>query len=264
MTELESKPKRLAKKRTRKHVQLTLDQSRTPTGHGGWRPGAGRPRGRTKVAHERREHVAPSCPQHITLRLVAGLGSLRAARRVAIVRDAIRQGQRDTFRIVHFTVLGNHVHLIVETPSAMARARGVQGLKVRIARRLNPQLGRRGALFADRYHARALTSPREVRNAIRYVLNNARHHEVEAGMLLDRDWIDPCSSAAWFDGWTRPIRADAPWKRDLLAMPPPTVPPTVWLLATGWKRHGRLAFEEVPGDRRVHEEVRSRAARSGR
>ena len=263
MAELESKPKRLAKKRTKKHVQLTLDQARKPTGHGGWRPGAGRPRGRTKVAHEKREHVAPSHPQHVTLRIVSGLGSLRAARRVAVVRDAIRRAQRDSFRIVHFNVLGNHLHLIVETPSAKARARGVQGLEIRIARRLNPLLGRRGALFADRYHTRALKTPREVRNAIRYVLNNARHHEVEAGMLMERDWVDPCSSGAWFDDWKHPMRGDAPWKRDLLAMPRPTVAPTVWLLTSGWKRHGLIAFDEVPGDRHVHEEVRSRAARIG-
>ena len=254
----------LKARRRKRHVQLSLDQARTPTGHGGWRLGAGRPRGRTKVAHEKREHVAPSHPQHVTLRVVAGLGSLRAAHRFRVVRDAIRQAQRDSFRIVHFNVLGNHLHLIVETPSAKARARGVQGLEVRLARRLNPQLGRSGALFSDRYHLRALRTPREVRNAIRYVLNNARHHEVEAGMLLDCDWFDPCSSGAWFDGWRRPIRADASWKRDLLAMPPPTVPASVWLLTTGWKRHGLIGFDEVPGDRHVHEEVRSRATRSGR
>ena len=264
MARLESKPKRRVKQRTKKHVQLTLDQARKPTGHGGWRPGAGRPRGRTKVPHEKREHVASSQPQHVTLRVVAGVGSLRATRRFAVVRDAIRAAQRESFRIVHFSVLGSHLHLIVETPSARARARGMQGLKVRIARRLNPQLRRTGALFADRYHTRALKTPRDVRNAIRYVLNNARHHEVERGMLLGRDWIDPCSSAAWFDGWMRPIRSDMPWKRDLLAMLAPTVPPTVWLLTTGWKRHGLLGFDEVPGDRRVHEEVLSRIARSGR
>jgi hypothetical protein len=123
------------------------------------------------------------------------------------------------------------------------------------ARRINAARGRRGKLFAHRYHARYLKSPREVRNALRYVLLNRRHHAAEKRVeralattqapRFSRYWIDPCSSAAWFDGWAQPIRPDEPWKRALLAMTPPTLKPTVWLLTTGWKRHGLLHFDEV-------------------
>ncbi len=100
-----------------------------------------------------------------------------------IVREIIgTAGHREDFRVVHFNVLGNHLHLMV-----------------RLARRINKHLGRTGALFRERYHARALRTPREVRNAIRYVLLNGRHHAAERGQLLAPTWIDPYSSALWFD-----------------------------------------------------------------
>jgi hypothetical protein len=77
------------------------------------------------------------------------------------------------------------------------------------------------------------------------VLLNRKHHASEKKYA--RQWIDPCSSAAWFDGWTQPVRGDEPWKRELLAMERPTAKATVWLLTTGWKRHGLLRFDERPG-----------------
>src|SRR5205085_181870 len=133
--------------RARTHVQLALDAARPRTGHGGWRPGAGRPRGRTTMSHDTRERVAPSVPQHVTLRVVAGVPSLRTRPRVAIIREAIASAHRARFRIVHFNVESNHLHLIIESNSNDARARGLQGLQVRIARRLNAMLGRTGKLF---------------------------------------------------------------------------------------------------------------------
>jgi REP element-mobilizing transposase RayT len=231
----------------REDAQLTFDDARKPTGRGGWRPNAGRPRGRTKVEHGHRPRFDAPVPQHVTLRIRAGVASLRRERTLRIVRAAIRAGHKPSFRVVHFNLLANHMHLIVEAHGALALARGMQGLEVRLARRLNRALARRGKLFAERYHARALRTPRETRNAIRYVLCNSRHHAAQRGERLARYWIDPFSSAPWFDGWSRPIRANEPWLRDLVAQPPPTRPATVWLLTRGWRRHGPLRFDEVPG-----------------
>ena len=92
----------------------------------------------------------------------------------------------------------------------------MQGFEVRVVQRLNSALKREGKLFAHRYHARYLKTPREVRNALRYVLLNRKHHAAE--QRFTKQWIDPFSSAAWFDGWAEPIRADEPWKRELLAV----------------------------------------------
>ena len=43
---------------------------------------------------------------------------------------------------------------------------------IRIARVLNKLWRRRGRVFADRYHDRILKTPREVKNALVYVLAN--------------------------------------------------------------------------------------------
>jgi len=95
---------------------------------------------------------------------------------------------------------------------------GCTGLTIRLARRLNALLGRRGKLFAQRYHARPLRTPTEVRNAIRYVLLNARHHGAARGAVMARGWVDPHSSGLWFDGWKAAVRvaagADQGWVPD--------------------------------------------------
>lgn len=234
----------------RRSPQLTFDDARVPSGHGGWRPGAGRPAGRTRVAHTVREHIPASVPQHITLRCVDGLPSLRQRPFVIAIREAIGRAHRSDFRIVHFNIEANHLHLITEAASNLARSAGLQAFQVRVARGINRLTGHRGRVFADRYHCRALRTPREVRNALHYVLSNALHHAPGSAMSSDPTWFDPCSSAAWFDGWADPLPVDSWWKRELVAMPSPCAPATVWLLRVGWRKHGLLRLGEPPGPKR--------------
>jgi putative transposase len=187
--------------------QLCLDVSRRPRGRGGWRPNAGRPRVPGSISHGRRPAFTARVPQHVTLRLVGGVRSLRRDRTLRVVHDVLRAAAHlDDFRVVEFNVLSNHLHLIVEAADERALSRGMHALTIRLARRLNALLGRHGRLFAHRYHTHALRTPREVRNALRYVLLNARHHAAQQGQRLARTWIDPWSSAPWFDGWRDPIR----------------------------------------------------------
>jgi REP element-mobilizing transposase RayT len=231
----------------KRHVQLTLDAARKPEPgkHGGWRPGAGRPKKPGAVSHATRPSEPSRFPQHVTLRITDGVSSLAHGGLIKIIRRCIRRSQKGGFRICEFNVLGNHLHLITEAEDKDALARGLQGFEVSVARRLNTALMRAGKLFAHRYHARHLKTPREVRNALRYVLLNRKHHAAE--QRFSKYWIDPWSSAAWFGGWAQPVRGDEPWKRELLALDAPTARATVWLLTDGWKRHGLLRFDERPG-----------------
>lgn len=147
-------------------------------------------------------------------------------------------------RVVHYAVLSNHVHLIVEARDRVRLSRRVQGLEVRIARALNRRMGRpRGKVFADRYHAHILKTPREVRNALGYVLRNAPRHYPEQRPFARRGFVDAFSSAEWFDGWSIPIRTGG-WS-PLELRPPPISPGTTWLLTTGWKTRGRIDPREV-------------------
>jgi hypothetical protein len=105
----------------------------------------------------------------------------------------------------------------------------MQGLAIRVAKRLNRAAGRSGKLFADRYHLHVLESPTEVRNCLNYVFHNAVNH----GAAPAGPFFDVYSTAALFDGWAAPLRL--PLLEDGER---PVVPPTVWLLTTGWRRAG--------------------------
>jgi REP element-mobilizing transposase RayT len=205
--------------------------------HGGRRAGAGRKRQslRANVPHRPREPHAAQCPVHVTLRAAAIPASLRAEKVFPAVRTALARASTTAFRVLQFSVQRDHVHLIVEADSAAARVRGIQGLAVRVARAVNRVLGRRGSVWGDRHHARLLTTPRAVRHALVYVLQNFRKHgHREAG-------TDPCSSARWFGGW-QGIAARTVGSA-------PVVTARTWLASRGWRRWGLLWLNERPADR---------------
>ena len=214
-------------------VQLPLP---TPPTWGGRRRGAGRkptPDRRPGVPHRRRPEHTPAHPAHVTLRAVAALQCLRSDRVFPAVRRALAASSRASFRVLQFSVQNDHVHLIVEADDGKAFAGGVRGLAIRLARAVNRVLGRRGQVFADRYHARALSTPRAVRHALVYVLMNFTKHS-RTGTELD-----PCSSAAWFSGWsTRPDVTPTE--------PQPVAVARTWLARVGWLRHGRIQPAEHP------------------
>ncbi|HTJ43745.1 MAG TPA: hypothetical protein VL463_16680 [Kofleriaceae bacterium] len=215
---------------------------------GGKRPGAGRkPNGpRAGVSHLRRPKLSRHHPVHVTIRVVRGVGRLRRRTAYKCVSDALLSGfPREGFRVVAASVQATHLHLLIEADDERALARGMQGFAISFARRLNRRCGRKGRVLADRYHAQAITTPRQARNAYAYVFNNWRKHREDA----HRSWrIDPYSTAIAFDGWKgREDFAGFRLPRDYEVLP--VHYPTVWLLTTGWKRHGRIDLFERPGHR---------------
>ena len=207
---------------------------------GGARPGAGRkPKGeRAGVPHRRRQEFVSRCPVHVTVKLRKGLRRLRQGREYRALQAAFAAGcERNGFRLVHYAVMNDHLHLIVEADGARSFVRGVQGLLIRVARALNRVWERDGKVFLDRYHDHVLATPREVRNAIRYVLNNAEHHERAHGGGRWSAEIDAFTSAAWFEGWVEAVRAEESAVR-------PVARARTWLLGVGWQRLGRLSVAE--------------------
>ncbi len=127
---------------------------------------------------------------------------LRKRRCYAALRAALVAGcERSGFRVCHYSVLATHIHLVVEAENRESLSHGMQGLVIRMARQLNKALGRSGRVFADRYFARALKTPREVRNAIAYVYNNEQRHRFGKGAGWREIAYDRFSSASTFDGW---------------------------------------------------------------
>jgi hypothetical protein len=121
----------------------------------------------------------------------------------------------------------------------------MQGLSIRVAKALNRRLRRRGSVFADRYHARALKTPREARFALRYVLLNARKHE-RGSSRVPAGFVDGRSSAPWFDGWSRPRELAFVAEVADFGGETPVVAPRTWLLRVGFKRAGPLDPDDEP------------------
>lgn len=151
---------------------------------------------------------------------------------------------RPGFRLVHYSLQGNHAHLIVEATDKEALGRGMMAIGSRLARAVNRIARRTGPVLAERYHMRLLPTPSEVRNALRYVLLNARHHLAKSrATLAERSRLDPASSARWFDGWKR----TDPSALELRDQRPPVARARTWLLSVGWRRRGLLDPTDVPG-----------------
>lgn len=224
-------------------TQLSLALSAPPR-WGGRRVRAGRKSkgDRAGLSHARRAQLSARCPVHVTLRMRSGVPSLRSPRLVReFARSLSGASERGSFRVVHYSLQSNHVHLMVEADDRSALAHGMISVGSRLARAVNRVFGRTGPVLSDRYHARSLTMPREVRNALRYVLLNVRHH---VSRWSNEVRLDPASSARWFDGWSRRL----PGKPEVeTGSRTPVARARTWLLSVGWRRYGLLDPGDVPG-----------------
>ena len=252
---------RSERRRKRRRTRVAADGAvKRPVG----RP----PKGpRSSERHKKRPAIKASEPVHVTLRVVEGVGRLRTRAVYKAVREAMFViYRREDCRIVHLSIQGNHVHLLVEAENRMALAAGMKAFEISAAKHINAAVSnagswwerrklsvkpkrRKGQVFADRYHAEVIRTPRQARNALAYVLNNWRKHR-EHRAKLARGWlVDPFSTGWSFDGWKE--REDEPfvWKLRASYEPIMSWRPRTWLLSTGWRRYGLVSVYEVPGPR---------------
>ena len=194
------------------------------------------------VRHAPRALLAARFPAHVTMKVLRGLPRLRSRPEYAALRSAFAGGcDRAGFRLIHYAVLNDHLHFLVEAADRATLSRGLQGLAIRIAKALNKLWRRRGTVFADRYHDRVLKSPSEVRNALRYVLGNGKKHAVQGREVSVPQAIDSYTSAPWFDGFREAVTV-----RGIETMPRPVTVARTWMLTIGWRRLGLLSVHELP------------------
>src|SRR5262245_60993904 len=189
--------------------------------------------------HRVRAPIVPRHPVHLILKLAAprSLRQRAANRQVRSVLSALSEA-RLHFRITAYSLLDDHLHFIVEGDTHEAFVSGVRSLAIRVARRLNPVLRRKGRLVSQVYFRRELRTPTEVRNALRYVLLNFRGH-VARGRSGTCSTPDRFSSGGWFDGWSIDVGHDPE--------PCAVSPPKTWLARVGWRRHGLISPFDIPG-----------------
>ena len=206
--------------------------------------------------HKRRVSFKASEPVHVVLRVEKAVRPLRRRDMYRAVRGAtLVVASRAEFRIVHISIQGSHIHLLVEASGKTALSRGMQAFQISAAKRMNAvvkkvdpethQIKRRtGKVFSDRYHAEVITSRRQARHALAYVLNNWRKHREDGGTSWN---VDPFSSGIAFRGWKVFADPSFTWSAPAGYEPMIVWEPKTWLLSQGWMLYGRIDFHEVPG-----------------
>jgi putative transposase len=241
----------------KRHVQQAIRfPDKNGQFRGGKREGAGRPKQgkRASERHKRRPTLKPSEAVHVVVRAVTAVGQLRNFDAYHAIRKAmVAVLTRNGFRIVHTSIQGTHVHLLIEASNRTALARGMQAFQISAAKHLNSAISKRsklrrrrkGSVFTDRYHSEIIRTPRHARHELAYVLNNWRKHG-ESLKNIAASWrIDPFSSAPSFDGWRDLDARSIEWPTTYVSLP--TWEPQTWLLRDGWRRHGLIRPTEVPG-----------------
>ena len=224
--------------------------------HGGKRPGAGRkPKGtRAGEPHRRRDAHDPRYPVHVTTRVVGSAAGLRRKDMYLALREAtIITARREDFRITHMSIQRDHLHMIVEADSTGALSRGVRGFSISAARQINKAFTARGGdrrtgrVISGRFHARPLTSPRAVRNALAYILSNWRHHGEDKAPFAKTWKVDPFSSGSLFPGWKELEGSPFFWPLPPTYLPLIVLRPRTWLLQNWDRFHPLISGREVPG-----------------
>jgi putative transposase len=265
---------KMAKPRKR-HVQQEMftrsgTTRRDGSRRGGKRRGAGRKPKDGKRAgspHKTRPEIRKNWAIHVVMRVEEEIGSLRkrdmyrAIREatIAVARRELHDATVGHFRIVHISIQGTHIHMLVEAGHKTALSRGMQSFQISAAKHLNAVVSlkwgrrRRGRVFTDRYHEEIIKTPTQARNALAYVLNNWRKHREDRSDNT-RGWnVDAYSTGIQFTGWREREDAMFMWKPRDTYKPLVVYLPRTWLLQAGWRERGggSIPFSYVPGKPRA-------------
>lgn len=155
----------------------------TRTAWGGARAGAGR-RARGPIAsepHKTRRSFA-NAQIRIVARVIDGLSLRKGAERTAIGAAIEKASQRHDFAVLSVVIRSKRLELVVAADHHVALARGMQGLQVSAAKRINSALGRSGVVFPDRYRiVGTTTSSRSTGTRPAPSQPVAQHHVVDQG-----------------------------------------------------------------------------------
>jgi REP element-mobilizing transposase RayT len=196
-------------------------------GWGGSRPGSGRKRTAfgQNVEHRARPPHRAEIPLHVTVSSLRG--NLRTREVLALLRFQVKRVRDEAgdFRIVHYSLRADHIHLIVEAKDERALSSGMLGMLSALARAINKLHGTSGKVWKQRYHVRKLKTPFAVRQALVQVLRNAA-----------TGGEDSFSSSSTFDGFAGKMP-----KKDYSVASARTP-----LLRVSWRKHGLIRANERP------------------
>jgi len=201
------------------------------------------PVGRLRAAcpHAARPALASRYPVHVVLKLDPSLPNLRGRQPVRVIERCLRTGkERRAFVWCTFRSSRITCNLIVEALGAKALSAGIKGLSVRLARRLNTLLGRKGRVMIERYFGPSCARRRRSAGVC------ATCCSIGGGMTRSAGGLGTGAGRSLF------VRSLLRRLARGRATPPPpeercVSPPRLWLLTTGWRSRGLISVDAVPG-----------------
>jgi REP element-mobilizing transposase RayT len=219
----------------KKESQLTFQKT---SGWGGKRKGSGRKNLSGTVNHMARPKINLKAPANITLKLKKGLPNLRTKGLLKEFNTCIKKAREHGLYVIHFSLLTDHIHMIIEADGNNALGSGMRSLAGRFAKIIQKRVIEKGAVFKGRYHLRLLKTPTEVKNALEYVLLNHSKH------IKSIEQLDPFSSAKHFKGWKKLlghrfaniIQIEVEFLKEDEGCENILSSPQSWLCKSGWER----------------------------
>lgn len=139
--------------------------------------GAGRPAIHDRgVRHIARDEIKRNTVLHLTIKIQKNKTGLRNKNVLKVLHGAIKKARLIGLRIIHYTLEYDHVHLMVEADNNLVIGRGMQSFGIAFSKGINRIKETKGQVFKTRYHFRKLNSPKEVRNALHYIIGNSTKH----------------------------------------------------------------------------------------
>jgi REP element-mobilizing transposase RayT len=155
------------KRKIRKHTQLSLTNSK----------GAGRKAIHDKgIRHTKREMIKKDTVLHLTLKIEKNKANLKNKSILKALQHSIKKARSLGLKVIHYTLEYDHVHLLIEASDKISLGKGMQSLGISFSKGINKIKKQTGKVFKTRYHFRKLNSPREIKNALNYILGNGIKH----------------------------------------------------------------------------------------
>lgn len=171
-------------------------------------------------------------------RLRIGIPSIRRKPALRAFQRAIQRAQDFGLHVLHYSILSNHIHMIVEAKDKKALRSGMSSIATSFAIASQRLFHIKGAIFHGRYHLKVIRTIRQMRNTLEYVLLNYCKH------VDFVEHIDSFSSGGHFPHWRKLIPRRRwndvlGWGVDGLSDKLDTAGlsrPRSWLARQGWMR----------------------------
>lgn len=150
---------------------------KTKNTHGGVRKGAGRPlkANRKGLPHLARPLIEKTSAVHVSWQLKETLITLNISTKdfFELFRLAVMTAKKKGLKIIHYSIMENHLHLIVEAQSSEELSRSLQSFALSLSKLVKNRFnGSLANLWNDRYFMQLLLSQREIKTALQVVLKN--------------------------------------------------------------------------------------------